>query len=70
MIIKINLNAYILLQQGITWATQGTLHSPTLLATQNPPIFIRGGQPGPENVYISNPQPQAMHATNRKFGII
>lgn len=54
-------------QQGITWATPGTLHSPALLATQNQPIFIRGAQPGQENVFISNPQPQTMHAPNSKF---
>ncbi|KAK8720409.1 hypothetical protein OTU49_013341, partial [Cherax quadricarinatus] len=51
-------------KQGITWATPGTLHSPALLAAQNQPIFIRNAQPGQENVFISNPQPQTMHAPN------
>ncbi|XP_068207549.1 polyhomeotic-like protein 2 [Palaemon carinicauda] len=51
------------MQKAISWATQSTLHSPALLA-QNQPIFIRGGQPGQENVFISNPQPQTMHVPN------
>ncbi|XP_066951689.1 polyhomeotic-like protein 2 isoform X5 [Macrobrachium rosenbergii] len=50
-------------KQAISWATQSTLHSPALLA-QNQPIFIRGAQPGQENVFISNPQPQTMHVPN------
>ncbi|KAK3891231.1 hypothetical protein Pcinc_004873 [Petrolisthes cinctipes] len=51
-------------KQSITWATPGTLHSSTLLAAQNQPIFIRGAQPGQDNVFISNPQPQPMQTTN------
>ncbi|XP_066951690.1 polyhomeotic-like protein 2 isoform X6 [Macrobrachium rosenbergii] len=51
------------MQKAISWATQSTLHSPALLA-QNQPIFIRGAQPGQENVFISNPQPQTMHVPN------
>ncbi|RXG52141.1 hypothetical protein Avbf_16561, partial [Armadillidium vulgare] len=49
------------LQSGITWATPGTLHSPTLLTAQNQPIFIRGAQPGQENVFIQSAQAQPMN---------
>ncbi|KAK7082126.1 hypothetical protein SK128_024753 [Halocaridina rubra] len=49
-------------QQSISWATPGALHSPALLAQNQ--IFIRGAQPGQDNVFISNPQPQTMHVPN------
>ncbi|CAL4073333.1 unnamed protein product, partial [Meganyctiphanes norvegica] len=47
-------------KQGITWAAPaGTLQSQALL---NQPIFIRGTQPGQENVYMA--QPQTMQVQN------